>query len=247
LIELLVVIAILALLAAILFPVFGRARENARRSTCQSNLKQIGLGLAQYTQDFDETLPASYNYLPFGSTISFNTDYYPIWADAIQPYIKNLQVFACPSAKTANSPAFLNGGTLPSGAACRLSYGAAVTAGQTDGAYGTNGIATGAFQDNYNVGGYRIATFTHSADTFMVGEPHAASLSTTPSGNYYVWEVFPKDAGATATTYSRYPGTPHFEGGNWLYVDGHVKYVPASQAGQAVNGTVDYYFLRVKP
>ena len=56
LIELLVVIAIIAILAAILFPVFGRARENARRSSCQSNLKQIGLGLIQYSQDYDEKL-----------------------------------------------------------------------------------------------------------------------------------------------------------------------------------------------
>ncbi|RYG53119.1 DUF1559 domain-containing protein, partial [bacterium] len=56
LIELLVVIAIIAILAAILFPVFGRARENARRSSCQSNLKQIGLGIMQYTQDYDERI-----------------------------------------------------------------------------------------------------------------------------------------------------------------------------------------------
>src|SRR5471030_2874670 len=56
LIELLVVIAIIAILAAILFPVFARARENARRASCQSNLKQIGLGLAQYTQDYDECI-----------------------------------------------------------------------------------------------------------------------------------------------------------------------------------------------
>ena len=57
LIELLVVIAIIAILAAILFPVFARARENARRASCMSNLKQIGLGLMQYTQDYDEKYP----------------------------------------------------------------------------------------------------------------------------------------------------------------------------------------------
>ena len=59
LIELLVVIAIIAILAAILFPVFARARENARRSSCQSNMKQIGLGFMQYTQDYDEQYPAN--------------------------------------------------------------------------------------------------------------------------------------------------------------------------------------------
>jgi prepilin-type N-terminal cleavage/methylation domain-containing protein len=74
LIELLVVIAIIAILAAILFPVFGRARENARRSSCQSNLKQIGLGILQYNQDFDERFPpdAQMN-MPFvvdGTTIT---------------------------------------------------------------------------------------------------------------------------------------------------------------------------------
>src|SRR5438874_7363740 len=57
LIELLVVIAIIAILAAILFPVFGRARENARRSSCQSNLKQLGIAIMQYTQDYDERMP----------------------------------------------------------------------------------------------------------------------------------------------------------------------------------------------
>ena len=83
LIELLVVIAIIAILAAILFPVFARARENARRSSCQSNLKQIGLGVIQYTQDYDEKLPTR----EVGGT----------WAQKVQPYIKSTQVFACPS------------------------------------------------------------------------------------------------------------------------------------------------------
>ncbi len=89
LIELLVVIAIIAILAAILFPVFARARENARRSSCQSNLKQIGLGVLQYTQDYDETLPpGALAYGPGGITL---------WNGMIQPYVKSTQLFSCPS------------------------------------------------------------------------------------------------------------------------------------------------------
>jgi len=92
LIELLVVIAIIAILAAILFPVFGRARENARRSSCQSNLKQIALGIAQYTQDYDERYP----------NVDVNTGIVtnPGWAYAIQPYLKSEQIFQCPSETT---------------------------------------------------------------------------------------------------------------------------------------------------
>ena len=93
LVELLVVIAIIAILAAILFPVFARARENARRSSCQSNLKQIGLGLLQYLQDYDETMPRS-AYGPV-SAPSDSVNYK--WMDAIYPYVKSEPVFNCPS------------------------------------------------------------------------------------------------------------------------------------------------------
>ena len=97
LIELLVVIAIIAILAAILFPVFARARENARRASCQSNLKQIGLGLMQYTQDYDETLPIIW-YGPAGGRT--------YWMDEVQPYVKSYQLFKCPSDSRSITPAF---------------------------------------------------------------------------------------------------------------------------------------------
>ncbi len=96
LIELLVVIAIISILAAILFPVFSRARENARRSSCQSNLKQISLGLMQYTQDYDEK-----NLLYFIHT----TAGLATWNQILQPYVKSTQVFQCPSDTAANNAA----------------------------------------------------------------------------------------------------------------------------------------------
>lgn len=106
LIELLVVIAIIAILAAILFPVFARARENARRSSCQSNLKQIGIGLVQYIQDYDETMPRG----AFVPSLTVSNDSMEditsdvpsqsnlsLWMDVIYPYVKSEAVFVCPS------------------------------------------------------------------------------------------------------------------------------------------------------
>src|SRR4051812_17085103 len=91
LIELLVVIAIIAILASILFPVFGRARENARRSSCLSNMKQIGLGMYQYSQDYDEKFMLEWD----GGTDAG-------WKQIVQPYLKSTQIWACPS-NTLNS------------------------------------------------------------------------------------------------------------------------------------------------
>ncbi len=87
LIELLVVIAIIAILAAILFPVFARAREKARQTNCLSNVKQIMLGVLQYAQDYDERMPSRGN-IYVGD---------PAWGEAIYPYVKNIGVFNCPS------------------------------------------------------------------------------------------------------------------------------------------------------
>ena len=96
LIELLVVIAIIAILAAILFPVFARARENARKATCQSNVNQLVKGIVMYVQDYDERLPARY--------------YTGVqWSDAIQPYVKNTQAFKCPSNPQTNGIGWAQG------------------------------------------------------------------------------------------------------------------------------------------
>lgn len=125
LIELLVVIAIIAILASILFPVFSRARENARRAACMSNMKQLGLGFAQYTQDYDGRYPEGANYQAWGTqpggcgadwvcgsdatklgmaadSSPFATSNPPHPADvtrgSLYPYVKSAGVYICPSA-----------------------------------------------------------------------------------------------------------------------------------------------------
>src|SRR5580700_504414 len=91
LIELLVVIAIIAILSAILFPVFAQAREKARAISCLSNMKQIGLSVIMYTQDYDEQYAAGINVYGGGSG----------WAGQIYPYVKSTAVFHCPDDSTA--------------------------------------------------------------------------------------------------------------------------------------------------
>ncbi|MBQ7256645.1 MAG: DUF1559 domain-containing protein [Abditibacteriota bacterium] len=116
LIELLVVIAIIAILAAILFPVFAQAREKARAASCLSNVKQLGTALQLYIDDYDETLPVGYD--PARPTTNLSADYnnYPAkcfpymfaqglqaeihywtWMDSIFPYVKNVKLYTCPS------------------------------------------------------------------------------------------------------------------------------------------------------
>jgi prepilin-type N-terminal cleavage/methylation domain-containing protein/prepilin-type processing-associated H-X9-DG protein len=93
LIELLVVIAIIAILAAILFPVFARAREKARQASCSSNLKQIGIAFLMYASDYDSRYPSNWT----GACKAPGWD----WMETTQPYVKNWQVYQCPSSNSA--------------------------------------------------------------------------------------------------------------------------------------------------
>jgi prepilin-type N-terminal cleavage/methylation domain-containing protein len=100
LIELLVVIAVIAILAAILFPVFARAREAARKTSCVSNFKQTLLALAMYSQDFDETWPQCMDYFPDPS------GQYYFWQQVTNPYSKNFDIFHCPDLPRKNYPPY---------------------------------------------------------------------------------------------------------------------------------------------
>ncbi len=196
LIELLVVIAIIAILAAILFPVFGRARENARRSSCQSNLKQIGLGLMQYTQDYDEQLPLTADGTGgSGVTDVFNrfngnstTRVFDMKTSNIQPYVKNTQIFICSSDSAG----------LPRGLTYALNR-CIVPAGDPD----TRGRRAGR----------SLAYFQETARWVALAEEHHTTILTTDDGLFNMEFA------------SNQISTRHLDGSNLAFMDGHVKWM----------------------
>ena len=204
LIELLVVIAIIAILAAILFPVFARARENARRSSCQSNLKQIGLGLIQYAQDYDEKFPIGTN----GGT---NGNRGGGWAGASLPYIKSQQIFVCPSdTKTPNANPQIS-----------YAYNSAITYPIN----GWSGPSIAAFNATARtIFVFEVTNVTWDPNTDIV-RPYS------PDGDGYNGDVQPGGAkyatGPLATSggggnYDA-PTGRHLDTSSYLFVDGHVK------------------------
>jgi prepilin-type N-terminal cleavage/methylation domain-containing protein/prepilin-type processing-associated H-X9-DG protein len=206
LIELLVVIAIIAILAAILFPVFARARENARRASCQSNLKQIGLGFAQYTQDYDEKMPFNYNYLD-GTTLAR-------WQDLLQPYVKSYQIMVCPSYTSGATYTFgrsttLFQNTFPNApAALPICYGANTVAAGTPptGFTGAPPMLSGA--------SVSLAAIDDVATTILVMDVNSLDVE---NWNY-------TDLGTASRVDKR-----HLDGANFLYTDGHVKWLKQTQ------------------
>ncbi len=244
LIELLVVIAIIAILAAILFPVFGRARENARRSSCQSNLKQIGLAIVQYAGDYDGRYPIGEIY-PFGTAAETCAKTYlpdaplfnpfklqPTWMGIISPYTKSTQLYYCPSGPNNNEASKWSGYNKPEQ---RFGY-----------SYNPNVLVQG----KWEVGG---ANTILSDCSIVPGKESSAAPSiletrfTTPATLALLCDRATTERGnmvcdmATGVTcflggrdvdsngYGFSPAVRHLGGSNFLYVDGHVKFLSSDQ------------------
>ena len=216
LIELLVVIAIIAILAAILFPVFARARENARKSSCQSNLKQIGLGVMQYAQDYDERMPST----RMGVNATTNTN----WVNLLQPYVKSYQVFACPS-NTRNTQTMQdnNGSPTP------VSYLAPRENGTGTGG---NGAAFG----NRGVVGPSLSDFPTVAQTIMVVDSNNTSPDFRLSKDTSASLAGGADANTDNGTGNPYLFVGHLSFMNCLFADGHVKSMKPLQTLSVANG-----------
>lgn len=252
LIELLVVIAIIAILAAILFPVFAQAREKARSASCLSNDKQTGTALLMYTQDYDETYPVTTVY-DFGTNSPQNS-----WIARIVPYIKNLQVFFCPSdpGPTAGYPRTGPGawsGPAISYACNSLMGGANL---QDNVGVGVIGLAQEGIWDGWfpQSSGVTLASINRSAETIAIAEKHSGDMQFTGIAwlgantesiwptNTFLWDCNPNGGdcyydstasnipeGVNPTTktypYARAGGvsTRHTGTGNFMFADGHAK------------------------
>ncbi len=206
LIELLVVIAIIAILAAILFPVFARAREAARASSCRSNLKQLSTGILMYIQDYDETMVHTSGCVATGlhdparaqGTWPDGSAKIVYWNVQVEPYIKNTQVAYCPSVRQpANS-----------------------TCGQT---------VAGAYRSNYSVNQYAygqsLAAFDTPASTAMLVE----------GNQHYTRQLCNNPAqqccAGTMVNGIYSPQVRHSETHNVAFMDGHVKALKTQIAG----------------
>jgi len=237
LIELLVVIAIIAILAAILFPVFAKARDAARRSTCLSNTKQIGTGILMYAQDYDERLvPPSVGTCQ--AVDSFG------WGDLIQPYVKNTGLLQCPSNSVKVK-------VVNTGGASRIVRDRGGTANAADDCT-NSGTATGSFNYSYGVNAFgppsgqptntagpfdvnmmSLASIEAPASVIGVGEGRGASPWSIAGGNG-PWDYPSVEGQCDARRHAGTSGaaaTPD-QGTTCTFMDGHSKYV---RLGQTVN------------
>jgi prepilin-type N-terminal cleavage/methylation domain-containing protein/prepilin-type processing-associated H-X9-DG protein len=225
LIELLVVIAIIAILASILFPVFARAREKARQTSCLSNLKQLALGSAMYSQDYDGAYINSW--VPGSS-----------WLEMIQPYVKSWQVMKCPSMSYAAGAVVV---LTPEGMrvrSCMVGMGRSSAERPWVGSYVLNVGnyqyylgSPGTYPEGGNAGGYGPGGFAGQSnmqvDESMVPAPAATvqfaegvSRCLMVNGPWHAG--FPMPWGSCVCDQLRYD---HNEGSNLGFADGHAKWL----------------------
>jgi prepilin-type N-terminal cleavage/methylation domain-containing protein/prepilin-type processing-associated H-X9-DG protein len=226
LIELLVVIAIIAILAAILFPVFAQAREKARQSSCQSNMKQLGLAFLQYSQDYDEKFPPIAGAATIGTATYFanwgvdliggqNTNTAPVGVTVpslIGAYVKNNQIQQCPSggrpSATSAALAYMYNDLLATRSQAILA-GVAQTILAAESSTGTG--VPGAVSPNLGVNVGHAINRGNLINSIPSGGTAAQYLT-------YAATPFPLDA-AAPNDVNRHSG-----GGNFLFGDGHVKW-----------------------
>ena len=218
LIELLVVIAIIAILAAILFPVFATAREKARQTACLSNAKQLGSTLVMYAQDYDERLPSIWTRSNGGGIFAY-VDVF----DVLKPYIKNTDIFHCPdrNQKDCTKHSDLSSLSEP----C---YGYGYNWGPAQ-EFATNGYEGGLIKDNQGViqpdgtvvgvfQGVQLSTVLTPATTFAFGDSYDRPFYSIASTDI-LSEYSAKNGYAEKTNF----GMPHHGLLNMAYADGHAK------------------------
>jgi prepilin-type N-terminal cleavage/methylation domain-containing protein/prepilin-type processing-associated H-X9-DG protein len=204
LIELLVVIAIIAILAAILFPVFAQAREKARTASCLSNFKQVGLAEAMYQQDYDGYWPLWWN---GREDVIGDSRYGRFWAGALEPYIKNNQLRKCPS------DPFATPGDYPTRPASINETVQSMTSNRNI-----------QFDERKSIPGTWLkpsmndAEVANVARTIAIHEAVGADEGrTTPIQDSYT--------GWWGTNEMQYGDTHHNRGGNYVFFDGHAKWL----------------------
>jgi prepilin-type N-terminal cleavage/methylation domain-containing protein/prepilin-type processing-associated H-X9-DG protein len=234
LIELLVVIAIIAILAAILFPVFAQARDKARQASCISNMKQIGLAMMMYAQDHDEHVTPLHSNGPRAEPPyngAFGVNY---WHTKLNPYIKSYDLFKCPScAYDSGRPKWAP--TYPVGTACDVDdVTDATQVGNSEydgqhigsGSYGINTCYVRGWQGN-GYFGTPLSAIERPSEKMLVVEFdknwHPASLYLPKQAELYT-ETSP-GCGSWGFGILWGPTDRHTGGRNAAYWDGHVKYI----------------------